>query len=351
LAGALQQYRFQQSHSDYSLFTLHKGTLQLHILVYVDDLIISGNNSSAIHTFKHYSSTCFHMKDLGSLKYFLGIEVARNSTGLFLCQRKYALDIISEVGMLGVKLVAFPLDQNHHLPLVDGPPLSDPDHYRRLVGRLIYLSVTRLKLSYCVHMLAQFMQHPRQEHWEAALRIVRYLKGNPGQGILLRVDCDLQLYAWCDSDWASCPLTRRSITGWFVLLGNSPISWKTRKQHTVSRSSAEAEYRSMATTTCELIWLKTLLQSLGVAHPRPMKLYCDNQAALHIAANLVFHERTKHIEIDCHFIRNAILKGNITTKYVPTHAQLANIFTKALGKKQFEYFLSKLGIRNPYAPT
>jgi len=107
LASALKQYGFQQSHSDYSLFTLHKGTLQLHVLVYVDDMIISGNNSAAIHTFKHYLSTYFHMKDLGSLKYFLGIEVARNSTGLFLYQRKYALDIISEVGMLGVKPVAF----------------------------------------------------------------------------------------------------------------------------------------------------------------------------------------------------------------------------------------------------
>jgi hypothetical protein len=181
LAGALKQYGFQQSHSDYSLFTLHKGTLQLHVLVYVDDLIISGNNSAAIHTFKHYLNTCFHMKDLGSLKYFLGIEVARYSTGLFLCQRKYAFDIISEVGILGVKPVAFPLDQNHHLPLADGPPLLDPDHYRRLVGRLIYLFVTRPELSYCVHMLAHFMQHPRQEHWEAPLCIVRYLKGNPGQ--------------------------------------------------------------------------------------------------------------------------------------------------------------------------
>ena len=194
------------------------------------------------------------------------------------------------------------------------------------------------------------MQQPRKEHWDAALRVVRYLKGNPGQGILLRADCDLQLSAWCDSDWASCPLTRRSITGWLVFLGNSPISWKTKKQHTVSRSSAEAEYRSMASTTCEILWLKALLLSLGVDHPNSVKLHCDNQAALHIAANPVFHERTKHIEIDCHFIRNAIIHGDIATKYVPTHAQLADIFTKALGKTQFEYFISKLGIRNPYAP-
>lgn len=105
------------------------------------------------------------------------------------------------------------------------------------------------------------MQHPKQEHWDTTLRVVRYLKGNPGQGILLCVDFDLQVYAWCDSDWASCPLTRRSLTGWIILLGNSPISWKAKKQHTMSRSSAEAEYRSMATTTCDLKWLKELLCS------------------------------------------------------------------------------------------
>lgn len=164
LAGALKQYGFNQSHSDYSLFTLYKGTLQLNVLVYVDDLIISGNDSDAIHIFKQYLSTCFYMKDLGSLKYFLGIEVARNSTGIFLCQRKYALDIISEVGMLGVKPVDLPLDQNHTLHLADGPPLSDLERFHRLVGRLIYLSVTRPELSYCVHILAQFMQCPCQEH-------------------------------------------------------------------------------------------------------------------------------------------------------------------------------------------
>ncbi|MCH87512.1 LTR retrotransposon like protein, partial [Trifolium medium] len=351
LAGALKRYGFEQSYADYSLFTLHKGSIQVNVLIYVDDLIISGNNNTAIQTFKQYLNTCFHMKDLGTLKYFLGIEVARSPTGLFLCQRKYALDIISEAGLLGAKPAGFPLEQNHQLPLANGPPISDPERYRRLVGRLIYLSVTRPELSYCVHILAQFMHSPRQEHWDAALRVVRYLKGNPGQGILLRADCDLQLSAWCDSDWAGCPLTRRSLTGWFVLLGHSPISWKTKKQHTVSRSSAEAEYRSMAAAICELKWLKALLISLGVAHALPMKLYCDSQAALHIAANPVFHERTKHIEIDCHFVRDEVMSGNITTQYVSSHTQLADIFTKSLGKKQFDYFLRKLGIHDLHAPT
>lgn len=318
------------------------------MLVYVDDLIISGNNGAAIAKFKQYLSACFHMKDLGTLKYFLGLEVARNSTGIFLCQRKYALDIISEVGLLGAKPISSPLDPNHRLSLTKSALLPDPERYRRLVGRLIYLSVTRPDLSYSVHVLAQFMQSPQQDHWSAALRVVRYLKGNPGQGILLRADCDLHLYGWCDSDWASCPLTRRSLTGWFVQLGNSPISWKTKKQHTVSRSSAEAEYRSMASTVCELKWLKGLLQCLGVTLCKPMKLYCDSQSALHIAANPVFHERTKHIEVDCHFVRDEILRCTLVTSYVPSYAQLADIFTKALGKKQIDYFLGKLGIHNLY---
>ena len=236
------------------------------MLIYVDDLIISGNDISAVHKFKSYLSRCFHMKDLGKLKFFLGIEVARNSDGIFLCQRKYALDVISEVGLLGCKPAKTPLEQNHKLALAQSDDVDNPAQYRRLVGRLIYLTITRPELSYCVHILAQFMQRPKKAHWEAAVRVVRYLKSNPGQGIMLRGNCDLTLSAYCDSDWASCPLTRRSLTGYFILLGESPISWKTKKQLTVSRSSAEAEYRSMTTTVCELKWLKGLLDSLGVRH-------------------------------------------------------------------------------------
>lgn len=351
LAAALKDYGFQQSRADYSLFTYHSGGVILSVLVYVDDLIIAGSDEDVIERFKRYLSTCFYMKDLGSLKYFLGLEVARGPQGIFLCQRKYALDIISETGLLEAKPASSPLEQNHRLALVNGAILTDPEQYRRLVGRLIYLTISRPELSYSVHVLAQFMQCPRQEHWEAATRVVRYLKSNPGQGIFLRSDSDLKLYAYCDSDWASCPLTRRSLTGYFVFLGRSPISWKTKKQATVSRSSAEAEYRSMATTISELKWLKALLIDLQVPHLQPMRLFCDSQAAIHIAANPVFHERTKHIEVDCHYIRDEIQHGDVVTMHVRTYNQLADILTKALGKQQFDFLLGKLGIRNPHAPT
>ncbi|KAJ4746686.1 Retroelement pol polyprotein-like [Rhynchospora pubera] len=351
LTTALQKYGFTQSRADYSLFVCAKGTTFLTVLVYVDDLIVAGNDCEAIKKFKQYLSGTFHMKDLGLLKYFLGIEMARGSTGLFLSQRKYTLDILAECGLLGAKPAQTPIEQNHNLSKATGVVMLDPEKYRRLIGRLIYLTFTRPELCYAVHVLAQFMQAPLQTHYDAALRVVRYLKGHPGQGILLRTDSDLKLYGYCDSDWASCPITRRSLTGYFVKLGNSPISWRTKKQPTVSRSSAEAEYRSMATLTCELTWLKSVLSFLGVSQVQPTQLFCDSQAALHIAANPVFHERTKHIEVDCHFVRDQIRDGRISTAHVSSSEQLADLFTKALGKKQFDYLTSKLGICDLHAPT
>jgi hypothetical protein len=341
---------FSQSMADYSLFILKQGDSLTFVLVYVDDIIISGNDNSAIQHVKHLLEKSFFIKDLGKLKYFLGIEVARSKKGIFLSQRKYTLDILKDTGLIGGRVSPFPMAQHLHLSSTDGTLLPDPSPYRRLVGRLIYLTVTRPDINYAVHVLSRFMHSPRTAHLDAAHQLVRYLKGSIGKGIFLSSSSSLTLKGYCDSDWAGCPETRRSTTGYCTFLGSSILSWKTKKQSTVSRSSAEAEYRSMATLTSELQWLKTLFSDLGVLHPSPIAMYCDNQAALHISNNPVFHERTKHIEIDCHFVRDKVQSKLITTRFVPSSDQLADVFTKPLGKDPFHSLISKLGVIHIHAP-
>ena len=226
LSSTLCAYGFVKSYADYSLFTYRKGQVFMALLIYVDDIILATNNAHSCQKFKEYLNQCFSIKDLGPLKYFLGIEVARGEKGLFLCQRKYALEIVDECSLLGAKPANFPMDQNHQLALAHSKELEDPTSYRRLIGRLIYLTITRPDLTYAVHILSQFMQAPREDHMNAARRVVRYIKGSAGQGILLPRASDLQLVSYCDSDWGACPISKRSLTGYFVTLGGAPISWK-----------------------------------------------------------------------------------------------------------------------------
>lgn len=235
------------------------------------------------------------------MKYFLGIEVARSKSGIFLSQQKYILDLLRDTSYIGGRISPFPMEQHLRLSPEDGTLLPDPTSYRRLVGRLIYLTVTRPDINYAVHILSQFMNSPRSSHLDAAHRLVRYLKGSVRKGIFFSSSSIMDIRGYCDSDWVGCLHTRRSTTGYCTFLGSNIISWETKKQITVSRSSAEAEYRAVATLTAELQWLRYLFQDLGVLSNSPIAFYCDNQAALHIANNHVFHERTKHLEIDCHF--------------------------------------------------
>ncbi|XP_020528908.1 uncharacterized protein LOC110008072 [Amborella trichopoda] len=249
------------------------------ILVYIDDIIVTGTNSHAIQSLKSFLHLHFHLKDLGPLKYFLGLEVARSKQGLCISQHKYTLEIIEEMGLLGARPVHLPMEQNLKLRHDHDILLSDPTMYRRFVGRLIYLTLTRPDIIYVVHIL-------------------------------------------------SC----HSTTGYCVFLSHSLIYWKTKKQHTISQSSAEAEYQAMATASCEITWLRSLRCDLRVPQAPPIILYCDNQAALYIAVNPVFHEWTKHIEIDCHNIREKIQNGVLRTSYISTARQLVDVFTKVLGR-------------------
>ncbi|XP_071693037.1 secreted RxLR effector protein 161-like [Rutidosis leptorrhynchoides] len=163
----------------------------------------------------------------------------------------------------------------------------DPSQYRRLVGRLLYLTVTRPDITYSVNQLRQFLSKPRKNLMDAAVRILRYLKGTPGQGLFLPSSGGLELLAYCDASWLSCPSTKRSCTGYFICLGKAPVSWRTKKQSVLSRSSAELEYRAMATTVCEILWLRWLLYGFDAKHKGVTPLLCDNDAARHIDVNPV----------------------------------------------------------------
>lgn len=182
--------------------------------------------------------------------------------------------------------------------------MANPTLYRALIGRLLYLTITRLDITFSVHCLSQFMQAPTNVHLTAVHRILRYIKNNPCQGLFYSANSEPCLNSFADSDWATCPYSRRSITGYCVYLGTSLITWKSKKQDVVSRSSTEAEYRSMVQATCELFWLQQLLTSLHVSVTTTAKLFCDNKSSMYIATNPVFHERTKHVEIDCHNVRD-----------------------------------------------
>lgn len=196
LTKALESFGFVQSYKDYSLFTYIKGRKSVRVLIYVHDLIVSGDDMDMMVKFKKYLSDCFHMKDLSKAKYFLGIEIARGPLEMFLTQRKYALDIVNEMRILGCKPVATPMEVNHKLLKDKGPLLADPVRFRRVVGKLVYLTITRPDLCYSVHVLSQVMHEPCDAHWDAAMRVLKYLKGSPGQGVMLRSDSDLQIRAF-----------------------------------------------------------------------------------------------------------------------------------------------------------
>ena len=243
------------SHYDSSLFLRRtdKGTILL--LLYVDDMIITGDNLNGIQELKDFLSQQFEMKDLRHLNYFLGLEITHSTYGLYITQAKYASELLSRAGLINNKTIDTPVEFNAHLTPSGGKPLSNPSLQRRLVGSLVYLTVTCPDISYVVHQVNQYLSAPRSIHYAVVLCILRYLKGILFNGLFYSIKSPLVLCAFSDANWAGDPTDQRSTTGYCFLLGFSLISQRSQKQTYVTRSSTEAEYRTLADTTSELLWL------------------------------------------------------------------------------------------------
>ncbi|XP_056688649.1 uncharacterized mitochondrial protein AtMg00810-like [Spinacia oleracea] len=259
------------------------------VTVYVDDIIITCSDEAEISALKAHLHHTFSIKDLGLLNYFLGMEVSHTSDGYVLTQRKYTKEMLSgcELDISKPALTPFPLN----LKLSPkGQIYPNVDLYKRYVGKLNFLTHTRRDLAFAVQSLSQFMHSPKLAHIAAVTHTIRYVNHTSGKGILL-IDTDqLTLHAFSDSDWASCSSTRRSITCYILLLGNSPINRKSKKKSTVSKSSYEEEYRVMSQDASEVSWIVRLLEELGIQGLKLVQLNCDNQFSLHIARNPIFHE-------------------------------------------------------------
>jgi len=347
---ALYEMGYKQCNGDHTVFYRHSGRKITILAVYVDDIIITGDDAIEIGRIKDNLSEKFEVKDLGQLKYFLGIEVARSQKGIFLSQRKYVLDLLSETHMLACRPVSTPIDPNHKLSAESGDPVNK-ERYQRLVGRLIYLCHTRPDIAYAVSVVSRYMHDPRSGHLEAVYRILRYLKNSPGKGLIFRSHGHLNVEGYCDADWASCHDDRRSTSGYCVFVGGNLVSWRSKKQSVVSRSTAEAEYRAMAQGVCEILWVRNLLSELKVMRRGSSRLHCDNKSALNIANNPVQHDRTKHVEIDRFFIKEKLDGNIISLNYVASGEQIADCLTKGLGSKECESACNKMGMIDIYRPS
>nr|XP_019706570.1 uncharacterized protein LOC109505944 [Elaeis guineensis] len=245
---------YKQSNADNTLLYRHLKGKKTILLVYVDDIVITGDDHHEIKQLKEKLKQAFKVKDLGPLRYFLGIEVGRSSKYIFLSQRKYVLDLLSETGILGCKPATTPINQNHRTVTDGGAPV-DRERYQRLVGRLIYLSYIRPDIAYAISVISQYMHDLRESHMERAFRVLRYLKRCPDRGLLFSQHNTFQVEGFTDADWAGSLDDRRSTFAYCTYVGGNLVTWRSKKQSVVARSSAEAEYRAMALGICELFWL------------------------------------------------------------------------------------------------
>ncbi|KAM6545684.1 hypothetical protein CsatB_026420 [Cannabis sativa] len=295
-----------------------------------NDILITGSDSTEISSLIVQLNNQFALKDLRNINYFLGIQVTTTDHGLHLSQTKYITDILYKAKLECANSLPTPMTGGEKLSCIGSDPVKNPQQYRSLVGALQYATLTRPEITFAVNKVCQFMHCPLESHWKTVKRILRYLKGTLDYGLDMSRPTSLDLVGFCDADWASDIDDRRSTTSFCVYLGSNLIYWSSKKQHTVSRSSTETEYRSMESLTAEITWIQSLLG--------------DNLSTVLMSANPILHARTKHIELDLYFVREKVLAKDLTVKHTLAYDQTADIPTKALSNAQFLLLRDKLRI-------
>ena len=340
---------------DPSLFQRNRGERRFYIQVYVDDLGILHNNEGEFREFQEAMCQEFKMKDLGETKYYLGIhfEHHRDNKTVHMHQSLYIHQLLEKYKLQEGKVAPTPLEEGHTLtreepwkPGEEGEMRGVP--YAQLVGSLNYLSTcTRPDISYAVSLLSRYSREGKHQrrHWEAAKRVLRYLKGTPTVGVTLGGTVPMRLRASSDASLGDDLTDRRSTLAYCTSLGAGPVSWKSTRSKPVATSTAESEYYAAAAGGKEVVYLRKLLDSLGHKQEGPTPFGCDNQAAIAMAKNPEFHARTKHIDICYHWIRDAVKEGILQLEYIPSEANPADLLTKALGRQQHELLMTLLQVQ------
>ena len=321
------------------------------LMVYVDDLLLVGNDAEKVRDIKNALLSEFEGRDLGATNQFLGIKIRRNrqNNTVFISQEKYVVDILQRFRMEDCHSVTTPLETCTEWNCEsDSPDRSFP--FQELVGCLMYLAVsTRPDIAFVTNCLARHVVEPKKSHVLVAKRVLKYLQGTKTLGILLGSRNKTYMEGYCDSNYGSCELTRRSTTGYIFTFHGSLISWQTKLQKTVATSTTEAEYMAAAAAAKEGLYLRKLLHDRGFG-ARCITIYCDNQGAVGLTKNALTVSRTKHVDIAHHFVRNRVSRGELQLDYIRTSEQLADFLTKALGPTKLQSILQALGIE-PYQAT
>jgi hypothetical protein len=337
---------FVRSKMEHAIYRRASKNSFLIVGVYVDDLVISGPNATDIKQFKSEMMKRFNMSDLGLLSYYLGIEVKQVNGSITLCQSSYAVKILENAGMKDCNPCDTPMEARADLRKKKKDEAINPTAYRSVIGSLRYIVNTWPDLAYSVGVVSRHMEAPGREHWGGVKRILRYLKSTIGYGCKYERGAELKpvLLGYSDSDFAGDPKDRKSTTGVIYFVGTTLVTWASQKQKIVTLSSCEAEYVVAAAAACQGVWLSRLIADLMGMKEAPVKLLMDNMSVIALSRNPVHHDRSKHIDTRYHFIRECIEEGRVEVEHVGTASQLADIFTKALGRLKFVELRSALGV-------